>query len=128
MEYIATFGANQDNEGFYVRIFSKNMKNVFEYMNRIHNGNYCMVYSVSSWEDWEKEAKEKNLNIEEELYKIDLDTEELFVLLDTTRNMYWNFNNYGYTDNISLARKFTFAAAEEKVNAPAVNDLEIIKI
>lgn len=51
-----------------------------------------------------------------------------YVIVDTKRGKYWKKNNYGYTEDILEARIFTKEEAEEKVNAPGVNDLIMLPI
>lgn len=50
-----------------------------------------------------------------------------YVLLDTTRNMYWKYNNYGYSKILNEARIFTLEEANKKANSYNVNDLKVIK-
>lgn len=50
-----------------------------------------------------------------------------YVLLDSTRNMYWKKNNYGYSEYLEEARVFTLEEAREKAYAQGVHDLEIIE-
>ena len=49
-----------------------------------------------------------------------------YVILDTSRNKYWKYNDYGYTEDLQQARLFTLDEALEKVNAPYVKDLKIL--
>lgn len=125
-EYIVTFGSGQKHENHFIRVFSNKYSSVMEFMKKIYDDKYCMIYLVEDWNRWEELSKESNLSIESELYSIDLDKEELFVLLDTSRNMYWKKNNYGYSRILSNARRFTFTTAMKRVDTPFVDDLDII--
>ena len=56
-----------------------------------------------------------------------------YVVVDMTRTeqwdtvMYWNKNNYGYSDDLKEAKKFTKEDAQEIVNKP-YSDLVILSI
>lgn len=52
---------------------------------------------------------------------------ERYVLLDINRNMYWKYNNYGYTKILKEARIFTLEEANKKANDYNVNDLKVIE-
>lgn len=125
-EYIVTFGSGQEHENYYIRVFSNKYNYVIEFMKKVYDEKYCMIYPIDDWNKWEEETNRNNLNIEKELYSIDLDKEEVFILYDNSRDMYWKKNNFGYTRILKFAKKFTFEAAMEKANAPFVDDLDIV--
>lgn len=71
-KYIATFGANQPNEGYYLTLYANDYKTAVDYMETNYPQNYCMVYYEEQWEDWAKEANRLGFMVEKELNTIKL--------------------------------------------------------
>lgn len=48
--YIATFGANQKHEGYYLEIICNSYEEAYEYMETRYARKYCMIYPKESWD------------------------------------------------------------------------------
>lgn len=71
-QYIATFGANQENEGYYILIKSDSYIGAVKYMETAYNGKYCMVYGLEQWIEWAETARKNGLSIERQLAEVNL--------------------------------------------------------
>ncbi|MGL5717297.1 MAG: hypothetical protein ACRCX2_30070 [Paraclostridium sp.] len=71
-QYIATFGANHEHEGYYILMKANSYMDAVEFMETTYQGKYCMVYGLEQWIEWAETARKNGFMIERQLTEINL--------------------------------------------------------